>query len=339
MNSDLPSSPSVDMSDTEAYLQAVDSVLRSGVPNYKGVRIPLSSSFNWDFLKANTIDYHDKALIDYIIYGLSLGLNPNHTITSNAVDNHPSARDFPRFRNVRIDPADAIHLGIKWNNQYFVDRNLAFGAVHGTDLIRFLMAKHGFKVHNCIDDIYAVCHKDSAHEAFETLKEILHNIGLPLNHKKVFSPCATLDIMGIVVNIESCTFSITEEKITEISKNCIELFLRDRFTRRELQSLLGKLLYVSRCVAGSCRFLNRMLHTLRLNHANREIFPDNDFRLDLLWFLKFLRVFNGVVSFRCHPVQHHVYVDATLTGLGGVWGNRIYLTHSGIFIPLLNMKC
>ena len=26
------------------------------------------------------------------------------------------------FRNVRIDPADAIHLGIKWDNKYYIDQ-------------------------------------------------------------------------------------------------------------------------------------------------------------------------------------------------------------------------
>ena len=96
INSDLPSSLPIDKSDTKAYLQVVDLVLRSGVPSYKGVRIPLPFSFNWNFLKANAIDYHDKALIDYIISGFPLGLNPNHTVTSNAADNHSSARDFPR---------------------------------------------------------------------------------------------------------------------------------------------------------------------------------------------------------------------------------------------------
>ena len=59
------------------------------------------------------------------------------------------------FRNVRIDPDDPIHLGICWKGQYFLDKNLAFGAAHLTaifqritDFVRFLMAKHGFKVHN-----------------------------------------------------------------------------------------------------------------------------------------------------------------------------------------------
>ena len=102
------------------------------------------------------------------------------------------------FCNIHIDLADAIHLGIKWNYQFFIDKNLAFGAVQRIlDFVRFLMTKCGFLVHNYIDDIYAVCHKDTAHKGFETLQEILRKLGLPLNCNKVFPPCTTLNIMGI----------------------------------------------------------------------------------------------------------------------------------------------
>ena len=97
------------------------------------------------------------------------------------------------FRNVRIDPADAIHLGIKWENKYYIDQSLAFGAVHGTaifetitDFVRFLMAKAGFQIHNYIDDLYACCHVDEADRAFHALLNILQNLGLPVNPSKIF---------------------------------------------------------------------------------------------------------------------------------------------------------
>ena len=187
-----------------------------------------------------------------------------------------------------------------------------------------MIAKRGFRVHNYIDDIYAVAHKDSAGLAFETLKEILQNIGLPLNENKVFAPCTSLTIMGIVVDIEARTFSIPHEKLTEIVKACVEMFLHDRFTKQELQSLLGHLLYVLRCVPGSRGFLNRILNLLLENHAQRHIIPNESFHKDLLWFIRFLQSFNGMVTFKRLPKQEHIFVDATLTGLGGVWGNNAY---------------
>ena len=71
--SNLPSGVPIDVDDPTAYFQAVDSVIQSGVPNHKGIRNPLCSSFDWDFLKENSKDYHDKVLIDYIIFGFPFG--------------------------------------------------------------------------------------------------------------------------------------------------------------------------------------------------------------------------------------------------------------------------
>ena len=54
--------------------------------------------------------------------------------------------------------------------------------------------------------------------------------------------------MGIVVDVTSRTFSIEETKLAEISRQCAAAFICTRLSKRDLQSLLGKLLYISRCV-------------------------------------------------------------------------------------------
>ena len=112
------------------------------------------------------------------------------------------------FRNVRFDPAGAIHLGIMWQDKYYIDKNLAFGAVHGTailerisNLIWFILAKQGFKILNYMDDIYAVCHKDIAQEAYENIISVVNNIGLPINVPKLFPPTTELSILGVMVNV------------------------------------------------------------------------------------------------------------------------------------------
>ena len=105
----------------------------------------------------------------------SLG-NPLCTLQSLG----PDARLFNvyithEFRHALTDTADVIHLGIKCDNKYNIDKNLAFGEVHGTaffesitNFIRFFFAKRGFQVWNYIDDICTYCHKDSTQELFET---------------------------------------------------------------------------------------------------------------------------------------------------------------------------
>ena len=67
-----------------------------------------------------------------------------------------------------------------------------------------------------------------------------------------------------------------------------------------------------------------MLHTLHENHASNKITSSDSFQRDLLWFIHFLGPFNGVVAFKRLPVQYHVFVDATLSGIGDVWGKRVY---------------
>ena len=134
------------------------------------------------------------------------------------------------------------------------------------DFVRFFMAKEGFQIYNYIDDLYPYCYADQADTAFQALLDILEKLGLPVNPSKVFPPCKKLSIMGITVDVTSRTFSIEETKLNEISRECASAFICSRLSKQDLQSLLGKLLYISRCVKNSRAFLNRMLQTLREHH-------------------------------------------------------------------------
>ena len=97
-------------------------------------------------------------------------------------------------------------------------------------------------------------------------------------------------------------------------------------TKREFQSLLGKLLYIARCVRASRIFLNRLLVTLREQCSKSRILLDAGTLESLSWFVSFMKEFNGVVCFNKFAVQHHIYVDASLQRLGGVWGSCVYST-------------
>ena len=96
-------------------------------------------------------------------------------------------------------------------------------------------------------------------------------------------------IMGIVVDVTMEIFSIENEKLFQISSECMQVFLRDVISKCELQSLLGKLLYISRCVRGSHIFMNRLLNNLRAHHDHKLIYPDEGFYHDLSWFVNFFR--------------------------------------------------
>ena len=45
---------------------------------------------------------------------------------------------------------------------------------------------------------------------------------------------------------------------------------------------------------------------------------------DINWFLKFLPSFKGITIFNQKPVDGFIELDASLQGLGAVWGNQVY---------------
>ena len=272
-------------------------------PNGQGHCVILDLSFcDFSVNKATVRDRYDTSHFTLNLPGLDNLLNSLQDLGQSA---HLFKVDISRtFRNIPVNPADAIHLGIKWQDKYYIDKHLAFGAVHGTaiferisNFICLILACHGFHVWNYIDDIYICCHVNVAQQAFDTLLNVIRSIGLPINESKAFAPTARLLIMGIVVDVSKAMLSIEPAKLDEILNLCQLSLLRQRFTKREFINLLGKLLYISRCMKGARVFLNRMLAVVRAHHNASSIYPDEGFYQDLLWFVNFVKQFNGVVTF------------------------------------------
>ena len=94
---------------------------------------------------------------------------------------------------------------------------------------------------------------------------------------------------------------------------------KDVASRRQLQSILGLLLYVHKCIKPECIFLNRMLELLRNSHGRQKILLTPDFKRDLRWFVKFLPMYNGIFMYDHKKVDTTLELDACLTGffLGG----------------------
>ena len=175
------------------------------------------------------------------------------------------------FRNVPIDPRDAIKCGIAHKGSYFIDKNLVFGAVMGTmffqrisSAIKFILEQENTVIWSYIDDLFAAVEGREAQDKFEKMCSTVTDLGLPLNPDKVKSPNKVMDIMGIIVNVTNETLSIPAEKLRDITDICNSFHEKHTCTKKELQSLLGKLLCVSKIIKPARGFLNRMLCTLRV---------------------------------------------------------------------------
>ena len=110
------------------------------------------------------------------------------------------------FRNVRVDPADALKLVIQHGGKFYVDKSLAFGVVHGTaifqrisDAIRAFLKMEGIMVWNYIGDIFACAEESEEERVFNQLYQLIQALGLPINTGKVVKNTDVMTCMGIEV--------------------------------------------------------------------------------------------------------------------------------------------
>ena len=131
-------------------------------------------------------------------------------------------------------------------------------------------------------------------------------------------PATSVTCLGVEINTVTGTIAIPANKLRQISDTVKDWTHRKTCSRRQLQSLLGHLLYIHKCVKPAHYFLNRMLQTLRSSYGHTSIKLDPEFHRDLRWFEKFLPLYNGVSLYDHKKCGHRVHLDACLQGLGGV---------------------
>ena len=130
------------------------------------------------------------------------------------------------------------------------------------------------------------------------------------------------------VNTVDLTLSVTPERLHEIETLLLQWIGRRSATKSELQSLVGKLSFVSKCVRQSRFFLSHilaLLRTLKHNHYHTKL--SREFHRDIKWWLRFLRTYNGVsvIPSTLWSAPDGVFsTDACLTGCGGLTDQHFF---------------
>ena len=236
------------------------------------------------------------------------------------------------FRNLRVDPVDVLKLGITWDGSYYLDSAIAFGWTHWTSVvagaIAHIMTTKGGKVLPYMDHFVVVAEKGIAEGLFEDLANLFTEVGLPMNPDKIVPPCTSMTWFCINIDILHNTLSIDHDKLSSIYQECTRVRTTKYLTKKSYQSLLGRLIYIHKCVVPARTFINRILALYRQQRHKKRIRLTAEFMADFDSFITFLRHFNGVTFFNKVPIlqNHTLYLDASLTGMGAVWSNRVYCT-------------
>ena len=126
--------------------------------------------------------------------------------------------------------------------------------------------------------------------SYDCLRNVIEHLGLTISEKKLVPPVTSAVCLGVLIDTVTGTVAIPDEKMRQIKQSIIEWQTKKTCSKRHIQSLLGQLLYVHKCVCPSRIFLNRMLELLRQNYDASTIKLTQAFRCDLRWFSRFLYI-------------------------------------------------
>ena len=241
------------------------------------------------------------------------------------------------YRQVAVDPGDYQYLGYFWEDHHYFDtvlamgqRNAAMACARTTDAIMYMHAEDGYNGTNYLDDLIGVSLPENGWDAYNSLGQLLHDLGLLENHAKACPPSTIQTVLGIVINTVEGTLSVPADRMEEILSLVGEWQGKAATSKVELQSLIGKLQYVTKCVLQSRVFMNRLLETLRMIKDNKSIRLSDSFQKDLRWWSLFMDTYNGV-SFIPSSVWSEPDVsfatDSCLVGCGGICNEEYF--HSG----------
>lgn len=122
--------------------------------------------------------------------------------------------------------------------------------------------------------------------------------------------------------------SIPETKVSETLIAVAKYRKRRSMLKKELQSVIGRLIHIAKCVAPARLFVSRLLDALR-EAKKKYVKITTEMKADFQWFETFCKDWNGISLIPpCRP-NKTITVDASLTGIGGTDGERAYGSQVG----------
>ena len=241
------------------------------------------------------------------------------------------------YRQFPVDPRDHHLLGYTWNNQFYFDtvltmglRSAAMACQRSTSAVSWIFRQQGHSLFNYLDDFIGVSPPSSAVTDFQALGELLASLGLQESSDKSCSPSTVMVCLGVQLDTTQFTLSVSSERLREIEQLFEQWLTKRTATKTSIQSLVGKLIFVSKCVRQSRVFIARILALLgKLKHNHHHANLTAEFRKDLMWWRHFLREYNGqsmINTAQWTSLDEVFSTDECLTGCGGLFD--VYYFHA-----------
>ncbi len=216
------------------------------------------------------------------------------------------------FRLLPIHPEDFNLIGMKIEDDFFVDKALPIGASCSPALfetfstfLEWVVRKEAMsdRIIYYVDDILCCGEADesnplSCKRLVECLEKVCAKLDVPLAPEKLVGPTTKLIFLGLEIDSVKQLVTVPLEKLGPIRNKIINALAAEKLTRKELQSLVGSLSFICRAVTPGRPFLRRLIdlqcgikepwHKIRLTSGAKS---------DLRMWLLFLKDFNGCTVF------------------------------------------
>ena len=247
------------------------------------------------------------------------------------------------YRSVPIHPYCYELMGLSWvfegdsKPTFIVDTRFAFGLAKapqyfqriGNAIVRY-MRKNGYKVVCYLDD-YLIVDENENHcrEGYEFLLKVLQMLGFEINFKKVQAPVQKIVFLGIEIDSVNQCLSLPESKLSELRLELVKWQVKNKATKHELQSLIGKLNWAAKVIKGGRTFLRRLIDLMcTLKKKHHHIRLNSNAKADIQWWANYIGIFNGTASFIDKPVPSGSFsTDACLNGGGGAYYADWFYSH------------
>ena len=233
------------------------------------------------------------------------------------------------YRAVAINQSSWRATGLQWRidgrDQFLFDTRLPFGARPSPTIFhrisQFIKRCHkraGFRKICAYQDDFIVF-GDTFEEclaAWVHLINLFLKLGFDINYKKLVSPTTNLIFLGITLDSKTMTLSLPTNKLVDIRSELVAWRSKQRASKRQLQSLAGKLSHAAHVVRGGRTFLRRLFNALRsLRRPSHKTRITSALLQDITWWQSFMPTFNGVSA--CLPPWDAVSMMSDACDIGG----------------------
>ena len=240
------------------------------------------------------------------------------------------------YRIVPVHPDDRPLLGMQWEGALYVDAALPFGLRSApkiftaiADAIEWAVRQDGVScVFHYLDDFLIVAEpgSDQCEEHLRILLAVFERLNVPIAPKKLEGPTERLAFLGIELDTRAMTLRRPESKVRELQTLVAQWLEKRSCTKRDLQSLAGKLQHACKVVRPGRTFLRRMFELLKGTTKKQHFIRLNkSFHSDLMWWHRFLESWNGISMMGDQAeaaADHHLYSDASGSFGCGAWCGR-----------------